>query len=938
MARDPSYAILLALESWTGAQDGSGRDDSTDTEPPSQTAANGQTAGAAVIEPTAGSSSSPVVASASGVGAGGGGATETVVVVRSSLAAVATNGREGGEVPPPQAAEVEGLRGGGGQNRPAALRTRESPPRSQNRGIAVGGGVGDGGVSSPVPCRTTGSGESVNGNQDTSYAKDDSNLRGALSPSGLRDATAGGRALRSSPRHRKKGKVVRCHEAGAAAAGGGEAGGGGDGVGVGRRGGQRRLSPPEAPPTVQPQTGSLESSGVVADGRGCAGNLAAVGASGSYERGADDAIPCLEKASATSGEETASTVAVEDASISKPVPGASPRKRAMTGRRTSSSPLPCKSPGPEDECGTARLVEQASGGLKDLKGATSPAAAAAATTTPATSVVSMPSSQAGCYSKESSGSSERPMCIAESPVRSHAHNGSSSPPSSSSPLLLPPPPPPSQRLENYPQRRGGNDRGGSGCKGETAGSNSSSAKAAADASSSPSAARRGPRESIEVACDTPGAAPSEHRYRGTDPTGDSDYQPTLPARVVTSSSNADEVVSPPSAVTGDGKTEKRKRRIQRQLAMLADTPAFCGVGASPAASASSSAVLRQTGSRSASRLTACDGRGRMISCSTSGSGSHRCSRDHNRDGSIGSATKKGGGSVVRHQSESPPSTGGSNRGGQDWRVKSKARKKERDESEGERGGGGGGSATTEESRYVYRYPTRTAVALAVAVVRERKGSDDAEMRGGGSRSASSGRRRRRDREPVSPDFSVEHKLKRVRRLPGTAVGISGAGDRNEPLSSRNGVTASGGSSAGRENSRIKGGGVRNRRKRQAPTPSTASRMGLETAGDSSDEGSGGSYAEDDEGQTSSPLLQSPGSNERARTVPRRLGSKFAEDHVGSSRGGGGSAPMATATRSKRPAAVGGSSEKSEPPGKRERATPAADLSPCTRSGSPRRRS
>lgn len=615
-------------------------------------------------------------------------------------------------------------------------------------------------------------------------------------------------------------------------------------------------------------------------------------------------------------------VAMENVSLSKPLPSASPPKQAMTGRRTRSSPLRCKSPSPRDECETQRLDVQADGGLIDFKGAASPAAATAATTTPATSVVSMPSSLTDCYSKQSGSSSERPICVAESPVCSQAHNGSSSPPSSSSPLLLPPPP--SQRIGGYPRRGGGSDRGSSSCKGETAGPISSTAKATTDASSSPPAARRGPLESIEVACDTPGSASSGHRYRGTDPTGGSNDQPTLPARGVTSRGNADNVVSPPSGVNDEKIEKRKKRRIQRQLALLADSPAFCGVGASPAGSAVSSAVLGQTGSRSASRLTACDDRGRMVSCSTSGS--RRCSRDHHRDGSNGPATKKGGGSVVRHQSESPPSTGGSSRGGQDWRVTSKKRTKERHEYEGEPGGG----STTEECRYVYRYPTRTAVAVAVAAVGERKGSDDAERKGGASESASSGGRRRRDRAPVSPDFPQEHKPKRAKRLPGT-VG-SGAGDHNELLSSMRGFTASGGSSAGGENSRDKGGGVRNRRKRQTPTPSTASRMGLEIVGDSSDEGNGGSFAEDDNGQASSPLL-SPGSSERARTVPRRLGSKFAEDHMGVSRGGGNSAP--TATRSKRPAAVGGSSEK-RPPGKRKRASPATDPSPRTRSGSPRR--
>ncbi|CAM9155827.1 unnamed protein product [Pylaiella littoralis] len=852
VARDPNYAVLLALESWTGAQDGWGCAGSTDTE---ASAADGPTAGKVATEAAALSTSSAVAAT-SGAGASGSNVTTTVILAPVSLAEAMTNRREeGGKVPPPPAAAVnESLQGGGGEKKLAAPRARDSTPRR----------------------RPTSSGESVNGNEETLDSKEDSPLRGTLSPSGLRDATAGGRALRSSPRHRSKGKVVRCREAGAEAAGGGSGGGGAGG----RRGGQRCVSTQALTTIVQPRPRSLGSGDVISDSGGCAGNLATGEASALYGRGADDAISCREKIPATHREDTARRVAVADAGIPAPPAGKYPHEQAITGRRNRSSPLPCRLSRPQDVCGTPRVDEQAGRGLSDFKGAASPAAATGATATPATSALSVLSSLTDCCSKQSSSSSERPIFVAESPARFQAHDGSSSPPSLSSLLPPPPPPPPSssQRVGRHPQRGGGNDRGRSSCKEETAGPPSSTAKAYTDASSSPpEAARRSLRErlggvktdsSIQAACGTLAYPPGAHRDRGKDTAGGSNDQPILSAPGVASEENTDEIVSPSSVVSDEEIEKRREKRLKRQLALLADSPAFCGVGASPAGSAISSVVLGQTGTRSddgrrsSSRVRSCvdHGKSARISCSSSGgggSGSRRRSRDDHRDGSYGSATKtrNGSGGTARQQSESLPSTGGSNRGGQDWRVKN-SKRKERDEDE--HGPGGGGSATTEECRHVYRYPTRTAVAVATTtVIGERKRSDDAEYKNGGSESVLSGARRRRDRASLSPDSPREGpKPKRARRSTGTGGSRSAGDHKDEPLSSMIGVTVSGSNSdsSGREkdSSSKNGGGVRNRTKRQTPTPSTASRMGLETVGYSSDGGSGGGYAEDDADQTSSP--------------------------------------------------------------------------------------
>lgn len=779
VAADPSYAVLLELESWTGS----------DGECRAQTAAHGRSRVAAEEEATtvpSSSSAAAAAAAAAGAGAAGAGAAgvgagrggDVTSTGETGVASAANERDEGRDRSPARAGKGETFfRGRDDAKKPEAPTGRESPSR-RRRGV----------VSSPTRCDAT-SGGVVDAKREASTTKGGSALRDTVSPSGLRDALGartGERVLRNSPRRYPK----PGHQATLAPCSGGGA-----------------CAPPKAPPSVEPpRPGSLH------------------GRKSGVSCGSGDAVPSRGVARKA---KTASKG--EDCASSGLVTGTPPQPSTASVRSTRSSPLPCNSSKLGDECGTTVLDGDASGLRKDTGGLGSPAAASA--DTPATSVVSNPSSQTDC-SERSRSSSEKAWCPSESPACTRARGRAFSPSSS----------------RRFSPRRVGIP--GRSCKEDTAvGPRSGTASPAAGAEAVQRYSRASHGASIE-ACRSPtvsggfGSSPSGQRRRA-DSVGTAAQKQQPTRSVPRDAGEKPEHVSAPSPLSDDQKrdeTARTEKRRKRELRLLEDSPEFRLGGPSPAGSTS--------------RVRTCDARGRNVT--TSESGGRRCSRDHHPHGD-GPATKLGGGKVRRTDDRSATSDGSGN---EEWRVKRKRKTRHKDEGGGSPPTDNGSSRESGACSHACRYPAKSADTMGLVGGTT---EEDTERAGDGSGSSAA----------VVP--REEEGPKRA----GLPVGSRGDTDTRSTRSR---------------------GGTRSRSKRR--TPSTAGRMGLETTGDSSDDG-GGSCAED-AGQQSSPL--SPEWNERNRDVPRSLGSRFAEDCDGRT---------ARAARGKH-AAVGANSD-SEPPAKRARA-------------------
>lgn len=465
---------------------------------------------------------------------------------------------------------------------------------------------------------------------------------------------------------------------------------------------------------------------------------------------------------------------------------------------------------------------------------------AAVANTPATSVLSNPSSETGRSKRSSSSSSSgRARCPSESPPWSQARNSAFSPPSS-------------RRVAGNPGRLRSSP--GLSCKRESAGSHSGTSSPAGGTG----VVRKNPRAShggsVEAGSSTTvsrgGSGPSSSRRRPrvdrTETTA-REYPPIRSAPCV--AQGKPEHVSAPLPLSDHNEKEARmEKKRERALKKLADSPDFHGGGAfSPAGSISC--------------VRTCDARGRSVTAS--GSGGRRCSRDHrHHDGDGGSAKKTGSGGKARRTDNLGTPSGGSRKEDQ----RGQKRRKRRGEDEAGRMPSMGSRSS--------RDPAKGGVAAGGTAEQDTEGARG----GGGGKSARAGRRR--DCSRASPDARSTREQERLE-----------SENERSPVGSSRGDRESGGSK----------GGTRSCRKR--PTTSTAGRMGLETTGDSSDDG--GDSGAGDAGQQSSPL------SGRHRSVPRSLGLRFAEDHGD---------PTAPDLWRKRAAVGGGNSSESGPPGKRARAT------------------
>ncbi|CAM9703944.1 unnamed protein product, partial [Ectocarpus fasciculatus] len=523
----------------------------------------------------------------------------------------------------------------------------------------------------------------------------------------------------------------------------------------------------------------------------------------------------------------------------------SPRLRPKPDR-PSGVALPSSEPGAPGECRSAPPTFTRGGcppdgdWRRDHRRPGSPTA-----DTPATSVASVPSSLTEYRSKQDS-SSKSSVCPAESPAHDAQEPDKLSPLSASS----------SPTSTSPTQRR----RSIGGSRGETASS------VVGGASSSPlDAARRSPRAKrggtggVPEAPGTLRSPPSGRQRRGgdspdTDPQQQRLNRPAPPREIETAPS------PPPATTSEQEQTDKRKKK-SRQKRALALLEASAGWAASI---------------RGAAGPCRGDRAARIVATTTSGGRSSR-------------GTTKA----------SPLSSGESTA------VQSRQGSKENSLPREDVGGGGGSPSTGRTNGPSRENEEGQQCGADRSGMAVEAGSNTEAREGCGGSAGVSARRRRAppppppsSRCPPSPAEDAqgrERRPKRARLPPDNGYGY-GEVENTAPSSGHtppSGETSSGGTSSSRRSSA-----------RQAQGPSTASRMGLETAG-------AGRHS-------------SPSSSERTRSTSRSLGSKFAENQTGSSN---------AASRARTKHAAVGAGSKIEPPTSKQARAEATR--PCTRSELPR---